>query len=130
MPPIARLVQQRHDADCTVAALAMLLSISYEEALLVMNEPRVLADGAWLTQIIVAAGFLGTTLRRRTKWDATRHEGIARVNHRKKSMRPHVVVIRRGVLFDTDYSIWTPDAYLEEHRASFGTLLQIVEESK
>lgn len=127
MPALVRLVPQRHDADCTVAALAMLLSVSYEEALLVMNDPRVLAEGAYLTQIVTAADYFGVTLRKLTRWNVTTHEGIARVNYKKDSARPHVVVVRRGLLFDTNQEVWTPDVYLAEQRATFGTLLQIVE---
>ena len=127
MPALVRMVQQRHDADCTVAALAMLLSVSYEEALLVMNDPRVLSEGAYLTQIVTAADYFGVTLRKLTRWKVETHEGIARVNFKKDTTRPHVVVVRRGLLFDTNNEVWTPDAYLAEQRATFGTLLQIVE---
>lgn len=127
MPALVRLVTQRHEADCTVAALAMLLSVSYEEALLVMNDPRVLAEGAYLTQIVAAADAFGVRLRKLTRWTADTHDGIARVNYRKDRDQPHVVVVRRGLLFDTDGTVWVPSEYLTERRATFGTLLQLVE---
>ena len=53
--PLVVLVQQRHEADCAIAALAMLLGVSYEEVLLMVSDPSVLQGGTWMTQLVEAA---------------------------------------------------------------------------
>lgn len=120
--PLIRIVAQRHEGDCTAAALSMLLSVSYEEALLALDDPSVLSCGAWLTQIVTAAAHFGVQLRQRNRWNADQHEGIARVR-RGRHRHAHVVVVRAGLVFNTDHTVWRPVDYLAAERATFGALL-------
>jgi hypothetical protein len=122
--PLLTMIAQRHEGDCVAAALSMLISVSYEEALLALDDPAVLSSGAWLTQIVRAADKFGVTLKQRNRWKPETHEGIARV--RTKS-HAHAVVVRRGLVFNTDHKIWVPDEYLSHYRAKFGALLEICE---
>ena len=123
--PLVCVVEQRHEADCAIAALAMLLCTSYEDALLAVGDPSVLQSGTWFTQIVHAAARFDVTLKRRKVWDHTLHEGIARIVRRKG--RAHAVVIRRGLLFDTNGTVWDPPQYLSTDRSEFGVLLELVQ---
>lgn len=99
----------------------MLLAVSYEEALLSLDDPSVLASGAWLTQIVRAAEKFGVRLKQRNRWTPERHEGIARVHSKRQDA--HVVLIRRGLVFNTDHTVWEPEDYLVAECAKFGALL-------
>lgn len=119
--PLVVMQPQRHSSDCTVAALAMAVGASYEDALLAFKEPDVLRSGAWLTQVQRAAKRLGVDLKRKRQWDPEKDEGIAQVRHRRGNH--HCVVIREGLVFDTDFTVWLPPDYLKARRGTWGTLL-------
>jgi ABC-type bacteriocin/lantibiotic exporter with double-glycine peptidase domain len=121
--PLVAMVYQRHLADCGAAALAMWLGVSYEEVLLAVgaHAPRVLRAGVWMTELSKAAAVFGVTLRpKSTPVDLETDEGILQTKFRRGR---HVVVLRRGLLFDTDATIWEPDDYAKAKRAQFGVLL-------
>jgi hypothetical protein len=120
--PLLTMIAQRHEGDCMAAALSMLIAVSYEEALLALDDPAVLSCGAWLTQVVVAADKFGVVLKQRNRWNPATHEGIARV-HTK--LHAHAVVIRAGLVFNTDHNVWRPDDYLAHELAKFGALLEI-----
>jgi predicted double-glycine peptidase len=121
--PIVTMVAQRHKADCGAATLAMVLGISYEDALIALGGqvPQVLRRGVWFPELQRAAESLGVTLTLRKRWTADEHEGIAQVKF--KDGTAHVVVIREGLVFDTDLSVWDPADYLKAQRGTFGSLL-------
>lgn len=123
MTPLVRLVAQRHASDCGVSALAMLLGVSYEEALLALGGevPRILRRGVWATEIQRAAAKLGATLRVRRTWDAEADEGILWVSFRKGGQ--HVVLLRESLVFDTDLSVWAVDDYLRAKKAIAKSLI-------
>jgi hypothetical protein len=120
---ILRMVEQRHPADCCAAALAMLLGVSYEEALVATShvEPGVLVAGMYLNQVQRAAKFLGVKLRRTRKYDLETDTGI--LNVMDDDEFDHVVVLRYGLFFNTDLTVWEPDVYLRTRKARPGTLL-------
>ena len=120
--PILRVVQQRHPADCCVAALSMLLGVSYEDALLAVGEvnPAVLTRGLYLRELEQGAKRLGVTLKRKRRYDLDADEGI--LNVVGKSM-DHVVVLKHGLFFDTDASVWEPDVFLLNKKVKARTLL-------
>lgn len=119
--PLVIIAVQRHDADCGAAALAMLLSASYEDVLLALGRPSLLRRGVWFTDLVRAAEKFGVVLKRKATWDAEHDEGLAQIHYRRGPS--HAVLIRAGLLFDTDGSVWEPDDYLIERRARFGALL-------
>ena len=121
--PLITMVPQRHTMDCGPTTLSMLLRVSYEDALLAFggNAPRVLRGGVWLTEMRRAAESLGTPLRVKRTWDAEDDEGIAQIKLRKIGY--HLVVVRRGLFFDTDFSCWEPEDYLKAKQATTGPLL-------
>ncbi len=121
--PLVSLVAQRHPMDCGVATLSMLLGVSYEDALLAFGgaAPRVLRGGVWLTEMRRAAESLGTPLKLKRAWNVEDDEGIAQIKFRKAAY--HLVVVRRGLFFDTDFSCWEPEDYLKVRQATTGPLL-------
>ncbi len=64
--------------------------------------------GMYLNQIQETAAALGVTLCRRRKWDLETSEGILSLSGREG----HVVVLKAGLIFDTNGCIWEPDSFL------------------
>ena len=119
--PLVQVIPQRHPADCGAAVLAMWLPASYEEVILALNKPTMLQRGVWLTDLIRAAQRFDVTLKKKPVWDVDEDDGIAQVRFRRGPY--HVVLVRAGLIFDTDCSVWEPDDFLAARRASFGPLL-------
>jgi hypothetical protein len=122
--PLVSMIPQRHIADCGCATLAMLLGISYEDALLALGgeAPKILRGGVWLTQLQRAAAKLGSPLKIKRRWDAEFDEGIVQIRF-KSGTGYHVVLLRAGLFFDTQFEVWHPDDYLRQRRAVTGPLL-------
>lgn len=122
MTPLVTLVGQRHDNDCGVACLAMYLGISYEDALIAFEgeATEVMKKGVWWSQLKRAAAKHGVRMVIRRKWSST-DEGILEIKYRKQW---HVVVLRHGLIFDTNYKVWSlHDFYSTPPPAPFGALL-------
>jgi hypothetical protein len=120
--PLVRMVAQRHEADCAVACLGMFLGVSYEDALIALGGevPSILRKGALWSEMRRAAAKLGVPLVLKRKWGLA-DEGILCVKYKKGH---HVVVLRQGLIFDTDYRVWAlGDFYAAPPKAPFGSLL-------
>jgi hypothetical protein len=112
MPPaaITRVVAQREDADCAVAAIAMYAGLSYENVLraVVRHEPRFegrrgLGDRA-IRRILDE---LGAPVRLRRRVDYEDDFGLLR-------LEDHIVLLRNGLVVD-DGQIWDVDAWRQTH---------------
>lgn len=112
---------QRHVSDCGVAALAMFLGATYEDVLIALG-PSALRKGVWFSQLIRAASDFGVTLKRKPSWDAEADEGIAQVCLARRRLN-HVMVLRAGLLFDTDLTVWEPEDWLQANRGRIGAIL-------
>ena len=123
--PILRVVLQRHEMDCGVACLAMICGVSYENALVAVAQvvPNVCAVGIWSTQMQVAAKHLGFTLKTRRRVDLEADTGILTLSS-KKWPSDHVVVLREGLVIETDGTLWEPDVFIRHYGAKVGTLLE------
>jgi ABC-type bacteriocin/lantibiotic exporter with double-glycine peptidase domain len=121
--PLVQMVKQRHEADCGVAVLAMFLGESYENVLLAFSdeEPLVLHGGAWLSTIRRVSEKFGVPLKPKTKWDAEADEGIVQVLLR--GPHNHYLLLREGLFFNTNASVWLPEDYYKARRAKPGKLL-------
>ncbi len=119
--PLVMLVSQRHQADCAIAATAMYLGVSYEDALLAFGDVGILRGGAWFTQIIRAAAKFGVQLRKRPTFDPEQADGLLKIKYRKGPQ--HVVLLREGLIFDTDCSVWAFSDYPHARGGKFGMLL-------
>lgn len=119
--PIIRVVTQRHGNDCSVACLAMLLGVSYENALVAIaqDEPDVCMNGVWARHLYRAAKRLGYRLTRKRVVDLETDTGLLRVFNKKLS---HLVVLKQGLIFDTDACVYDADVYVSTYKVRFGSL--------
>jgi hypothetical protein len=104
---VQRVIVQREQSDCGVAALASYLGMSYEDVLRAVavedrNQGRC---GLWVRTMKRIASILGHTLRQRRAIDWEDGYGLL-------LLPDHVVVLRNGLVFDGDGTIWDADAYL------------------
>lgn len=123
--PLVSMVPQRHPADCSSAVLAMFLGITYEEALLALTQeaPGLLRKGVWFTEIQRAAKGMGVPLTLKRRWNPDFDDGIAHVKFKKGKGGNHVVLLRAGLFFDTDFNVYHPQDYLKAKQATAGGLL-------
>ncbi|TXH14487.1 MAG: hypothetical protein E6R03_09170 [Hyphomicrobiaceae bacterium] len=113
--PFLRVVLQRHECDCAVAALAMYLSVRYEDVLLAFDKP-VIDVGAIVKDMVAVADRLKQPLRVRRKFDLESDSGILRVDLLNDT-KAHVVVLHDGIVFNTDGAVWDVDDYLTAENA-------------
>lgn len=125
--PIIRVELQRSTSDCVIAVLAMLLGYSYEEVLVAASPitPNILECGAYSKEIKRIAKRLGfkTKVKRAYLVDVGEDVGALSIEspHWKQS---HLVVLKAGLIVDTDGSIWDADVYLKVNKAKAMSLLE------
>ena len=104
--PILKVCVQRESHDCAIAALSMLLGESYEDVLRVVtvSDRKQGRSGLWTKTMQRIAKRLGHKLlvRKLTDFDAY---GIIR-------LPDHAVVLRSGLVINTDGTVWEADAFL------------------
>lgn len=122
--PILRVVVQRHAMDCGVACLAMICGVSYENALVAIaqDQPNVCIVGVWCTELRRAAKRLGFKLKAKRRVDLAEDTGILNLSS-SKWRSDHVVVLREGLIVETDGTLWEPDVFLRHYEAKVGTIL-------
>jgi ABC-type bacteriocin/lantibiotic exporter with double-glycine peptidase domain len=112
---ITRVVLQRGQADCGIAALAMVLKLPYEDVFAaVAQAERKWAGrrGLYATQVQAAARTLGVKLRKRRQFDKATQDGVLRVS-RAAQEGAHWVALIEGLVFDpTDGAVATLGDYL------------------
>lgn len=131
--PIVRFVGEREDhlADCTIAAFAMCLGLTYSQALVTIAAvaPRVLEDGASWGELKAAAKTIDVVLIERRTVDVNDLEetdGILGVQHleRKEHGAQHAVFFKRGLIFDgLTKCIWDADVYVSANKVKVLTML-------
>jgi hypothetical protein len=127
--PIVRFVGQRetHLGDCTIAAFAMCLGLTYSEALVAIAAvvPRVLEEGACWADLKRAAKARGVALVEQRRFDLDDLDqagGMLRAEFRDGTS--HAVYFKRGLIFDgRSQSVWDADVYLRVHKATVVTML-------
>jgi hypothetical protein len=111
--PMVRIVTQRSEGDCGICALAMFLEMSYEDvfaaAVTETHSRRLHHSGMYSRQIKGTAAALGVRLRQRRKWDMETDTGLVILWFNRQSS--HVALLKCGLIFDTDGTVWEPDAY-------------------
>jgi ABC-type bacteriocin/lantibiotic exporter with double-glycine peptidase domain len=117
-----QVVPQRHSSDCAIACLAMLVNVTYEAALLAFNSEC--KNGAQVRAIKAAARRLGFKLRWSRKFDMDTDTGILSVRSARWAS-DHVVVLKEGLIVDTDASLWEVDCYLAAYEATAMSLLTL-----
>lgn len=120
------IVVQRTDSDCTIAVLAMLTGLSYEDVLIAAARLTPCENGMYLTQVQKVAEELGVDLAAKKvgRYDPEASRGILHVSKRKQY---HVVILDRGRIIETDGSLWDYDVYLASSKYKPGSLLVMEE---
>ena len=121
--PFLQVILQRHPMDCAVACLAMYLGKSYEEVLMAFRH-NVMAQGASMRQIQMAARKLGSPLRWSRKVDIETDCGILSVASTIWKS-DHVVVIKNEMVIDTDATVWEASDFFSIYSARPMSLLTL-----
>jgi hypothetical protein len=104
----------------------MLTGESYEEVLVATAQvaPTVLQAGLTWVQMKKIAKLLGfrATVKRKRAIDIEGDTGILCVNS-PKWKADHVVVLREGLIIDTDGSLWEPSTFLSANSSKVQSLL-------
>jgi len=123
-----KLVPQRHDQDCLICCLAMLLGTSYEATLLAVSKvkPDSGTHGLYWTDARKAARKLGYKVRTvRTKRTYPSLIGVLDCVPTRVDQLHHAVMILRGVVVDPhNQSVWDDwEVYLEMEGYHAGSVL-------
>lgn len=104
---VIQVVIHREPNDCALVALSMFLGESYEDILRIVTvtDRRQGRDGLWSPTIIRIAKRLGHILKVRKTFDLESDYGILRTED-------HAVVLRNGLVIESNGTIWDADAYL------------------
>jgi hypothetical protein len=114
--------------DCAVACLAMVLGVSYEDVLMAFTH-NVMREGVTIRQLRNAARRLGYRLQwTRRIGDLETGMGILCVKSPKWTGIDHLVVLKDGLIVDTDATIWDQDVFMSAYEAT-PTSLMTVEKS-
>lgn len=108
---VTRIVAQREDKDCAIAAMSMLSGRSYEDVLraVVDHEPRFKGKrGLYDVTICAVLEALGTPVRKRRRVDYDQDYGLLR-------LEDHIVLLRRGLVVENE-EIWPVEAWLKARR--------------
>lgn len=128
LPLFIKIVPQRHEADCLIACLSMLLGTSYEATLLAVSKirPDSGTEGLYWTDAKKAAQQLGFKVRVvKKKIDLANAVGILDCTPEDTKLRHHAVFLLRGVVIDPGGGeVWDDwETYMEAHDMVAGSLL-------
>lgn len=115
--PILKIALQHTKTDCAIAVLAMLLGFDYGEVLLVTAyvAPKVLTEGMSTKQIRAVAKRLGFSTTRKRGIDLLGDTGALTVS-REDWPTDHLVVLREGLIVETDGTLWDTDMFMASYR--------------
>lgn len=120
--PFLSVIPQHNGTDCAIACVAMLLGVTYERALLAFGDE--LKCGAKTRQIRAAAKKLGHALTLKRTFDLETDDGLLAVRSAKWKT-DHLVVLRDGLVIDTDATLWEPAVFLSAYEARALSLLVV-----
>lgn len=118
--PILRVEIQRTMMDCSIAVLAMLLGRSYEEVLQTASRiiPNVLECGSTWPEMRKVAKKLGYTTKIKKGPRISLTDDVGALSVRAENWKSdHLVVLKEGLIVDTDGTIWDVDVFLSSHHA-------------
>lgn len=125
-----KVTAQRHDWDCGVASLAMLLGLSYGDvaaaARSIWGTTMPSRRGLGIYHLEEMAEALGRTLRRVYRRDSylVDQTGVLGLNGGSMSWAGHWAVLKAGAIVDPDGGeVWTVSDYLAVTKARTATLL-------
>lgn len=132
--PFVELVPQQERADCGIAALAMLLGKRYLDvyaAAVTKAYPHPHTTGMYTRQLQQVAARFGVTLALRRTWDLENDCGlltVEKIDRQPDEYAQHLVLLKFGLVFDTDMTVWEPADYFEMQ--GFRPVSILVEEAK
>lgn len=121
MLPYVELVIQQGFADCGIASLAMLTGRPYADVLTsaVTTQKAAPHKGGMKTkQIIATAARLGLKMALRRTFDIEQDCGllsVERITPKVNQWMQHMVLLKWGLVFDTDGKVWEPDVFFVQH---------------
>ncbi len=121
--PYLQVIPQRGSMDCAVACLAMLLGVGYEASLVAFKKTT-FTRGAFYGDIQSAALALGFSLTLRKKFNLEEDTGLLGVRS-KKWKNDHLVLLKEGLIVDTDATLWEVDVFLAAYEAKALSLLVV-----
>jgi hypothetical protein len=126
--PVLKVITARSGGDCAVCCLAMVLGCEYEDILSYATKLTGSDDihykGMWITQIINIAKGLGVKLRKRKKFDLESGCGILSLTN-QRTKEGHVAVLKRGMVFDVDGTVWEHECFFKNTRYMVDYLLTL-----
>ena len=124
--PFLNVIIQRHNNDCSVACLAMLLGLSYEQVMVAFKH-NVVRHGSTIRQLQGACRTLGRKLVwSRRLGDLETDTGVLCVRS-SKWPHDHLVVLKEGMIIDTDATVWEQDVFLAAYEAKPVSILRLEE---
>lgn len=131
MPPILQVQVQRAPGDCAIVALSTYLGEPYEDvlgaAVRSTRSGRVHHIGMWTRDMRATAKRLGRPLTLRRGFDLEQDEGVLSVGTEDRSQQ-HAVVLKAGLVFDGDGTVWEAAAFLSHYGYQPISLLVEVDE--
>lgn len=126
-----RIASKRGEADCAVAAMAMVFRLDYEEVLIASARiaPHVWRSGLHATEMTRIARRLKVKVAWKPHFDPDEDTGLLWVSHRD-STKEHCVVLIEGWIYDVDHnpvSLWRYSEYCTAQNAYGSSLLQVIE---
>lgn len=129
MIPVVKLQVQRAPGDCAICALSMLLGVPYEDvlgaAVKTTGGSRVHHAGMLTRDMKRTAKKLGIALALRRSVDLDNDEGVLSLEAEEHC---HAVLLKAGLIFDGDGTVWEPDAYFATTGYRVLSLLTLVED--
>ena len=124
MPPVVQIQVQRAPGDCAITALSMYLGVPYEDvfgaAVKTTACSRVHHQGMFTREMKATAKRLGVLLRLRRGFDIEADEGVLAV---ARAGEQHAVLLKSGLIFDGDRTVWEPPVFLQHYRYRAVSLL-------
>jgi hypothetical protein len=115
--PFVNITLQQSKADCGVASFAMLTGVSYLDAFAAIGS-NVHKTGMKTRQVVTMGRRLGYELKLQRQFDLDTDCGllaVERVTKKAGEWDQHMVLLKWGLVFDTDGSVWEPDVYFAQH---------------
>ncbi len=124
--PFLRVIAQKHDRDCGVACLAMLLGLEYEKVLAAFKH-NVVCHGTNIRQLVHAGKRLGYSLVWTRKVDVEHDTGLLMVKSSQWKSE-HMVVLKEDMIIDTDLTLWEASVFLGTYDARVLSIVKVEEE--
>ncbi len=134
MHPFVNITLQQSRGDCGIAAFAMLTGQSYGDVLAAAvsaKHPRPHQSGMLTRQLVALGRKFGLVLRLQRSWNEDEDCGLLTVEcvpPQPDRFIQHLVLLKWGLIFDTDSTVWLPDVYYAQHGYVPKSLLTIVEQ--